>query len=92
MLQCIEYYLETISTSCLHVRALCPALLQRLQRLKGWPPLLARALFFAFFLLLRALNSFRVVKRTPSLTVRVPSCCNRFFLSDLRRVAALLAA
>jgi hypothetical protein len=51
-----------------------------------------RALFFAFFLLLRALNSSRVVKRTLSLTVRVPFFCTYCLLCNLRCVAALFAA
>jgi hypothetical protein len=56
-----EYYLEATSTACLHVRELCAALPYCLQRLTGWSPSLVRALVFAFFLLLRALNSFRAV-------------------------------
>lgn len=74
------------------MRKLCPALLQRLQRLCNASPTLIRALFFAFFLLLRALNSFRAIKRSPFATFRVPSFFIRFLLCDLRRVAALLAS
>ena len=51
-----------------------------------------RALFITFSLLLRALNYFRVVNRTPSLTVRVPPFCTRFLLCDLRFIAASFAA
>jgi hypothetical protein len=55
------FYLESIAASFLHVRKLCPASLQRPQRLyDGWPTL-KRALFFAFLPSLHALNSFRVV-------------------------------
>jgi len=74
------------------VRELCLASPQRLQRLWDGSPTLTRTLFFAFFLSLRALNSFRVVKRTLLATLRVPSFLTRFLLCDLRRVAALLAA
>jgi hypothetical protein len=74
------------------VRALCLALLQRLQRRWLGLPALTRTLFFAFFLLLRALNSLRVVSRTPLLIVKVPCCCTRFLLYNLRLLEALLAA
>jgi hypothetical protein len=49
-------------------------------------------LFFAFFPSLHALNSSRVIKRTPSPTVRILSFCTRFLLYDLRCVAASFAA
>ena len=52
-------------------------------------PTLTRALFFTFFLLLRALNSVRVIKRTPLLTIRVSSYYIYFLLYNLRYVAAL---
>ena len=63
-----------------------------LQRLCNSSPALTRALFFTFSLLLRALNSFRVVNRTPFLTVRVPPFYTRFLLCDLRFIAALFTA
>jgi hypothetical protein len=74
------------------MRALCPASPQRLQRRWLGSPTLTRTLFFAFFLSLRALNSLRVVSCTPSLIVKVPYCCTRFLLRDLRLLKALLAA
>jgi len=85
------FYLESTTTPCLYVRKLCLVLPQHLQRLYDSAPTLTRALFFAFFLLLRALNSFRVIKRTPLLTIRVPSYYIYFLLYNLRRVAALFA-
>jgi hypothetical protein len=92
MLYSTKYYLESTSTFFLQVVLLCLALLQRVQRLDGWLPSLLRTLFFAFFLSLRALNSLRVVKRTPSSIVKVLSCCSRFLLCNLRLFEALLAA
>jgi hypothetical protein len=74
------------------VRKLCSALLQRLQRLCNSSPTLTRNLFFTFFLLLRALNSYTVIKRSLSITLRVPFFFIYFLLCDLRRVVALLAA
>jgi hypothetical protein len=74
------------------MRALCLALLQRLQRLWVSLLLLARALFFAFFLLLRTVNSSKVVKCRLSLAIRVPLAYIRFLLRALQRKAALLAA
>ena len=86
------FYSESLAASCLHVRALCPASPQRPQRRWLGSPASMRILFVPFFLSLRALNSFKVVRRTPSLAVRVPSACIRFFLRALRREAASLAA
>jgi hypothetical protein len=74
------------------VRALCPALLQRLQRYWLGLPTLTRTLFFAFFLLLRALNSLRVISYTLLLIIKVSYCCTRFLLYNLRLLKALLAA
>ncbi|KAH4305509.1 hypothetical protein HBI01_066130 [Parastagonospora nodorum] len=53
----MQYHLESTSTAFLY---------------EGLPAL-ARTCFFAFFLSLRAPNSFRVVRRRPSLTVKVSS-------------------
>jgi hypothetical protein len=69
--------------SSLHIRALCPALPHVPQRLKDRMPILTRTLFFAFFPLLEALNSFRIASRTPLLNVYNPSCCIRSLLCDL---------
>jgi hypothetical protein len=74
------------------MRKLYPASPQRLQRLLDGLPTLTRALFFVFFLLLRAVNSFRAVGYTPSLTASVFSFYTYFLLCDFCRVAALLAA
>ena len=86
------FYSESTAASCLLVRALCPASPQRPQRLWVGSLPSARALFFAFFPSLRAANSFRVVKRTPSSAVRIPLAYIRFLLRALRRKAASLAA
>jgi hypothetical protein len=53
---------------------------------------LTRALFFTFFLLLRAKNSLRVVNYSPSLAIRVPSRYIYFLLRNFYYKAALLAA
>ena len=63
-----------------------------LQRLCNSSPALTRALFFTFSLLLRALNSFRVINRTPSIIIRVPPFYTPFLLCDLRFIAALFTA
>jgi hypothetical protein len=86
------FYSESTAASCLHMRELCSVSLQRLQRLYNSSPASTRALFFALSLLPRAKDSLRVVSRSPSLAVRVPSYCICFFLRALYYKAALLAA
>ena len=86
------FYSESTAKFCLHVRGLCPASPQRLQRLCDGSPTLTRTLFFAFFLSLRALNFLRVINCMPFLIIKVSYCYTRFLLYNVRLLEASLAA
>ena len=69
----IKYHSLATSTLFLYIRALYLVLLHCLYRRCDSSPTLARTYLFNFFLLLRALNSLRVVKRALFLIIKIPS-------------------